>query len=108
METQIESIKDPNALAIAIDILTSGGLVAFPTDTVYGLGAIAFDENAVSQLYEVKQRGMDKALPVLMGDISQLERVPSGTNAMCDKLARSFWPGPLTIVVPRHPSIPEA
>src|SRR5260221_8646655 len=108
METQVLPISDPKALAKAIDILTAGGLVAFPTDTVYGLGALAFDENAVAQLYDVKERGMDKAIPVLIGDINQLERVAAGKNAMCDKLARLFWPGALTLVVPRHSSIPDA
>ncbi len=108
MKTQILPIKDPKALAVAIDILTGGGLVAFPTDTVYGLGALAFDGHAVSQLYDVKERGMDKAIPVLIGDLEQLVRVSSGTNSMCMKLARRFWPGALTLVVPRHPSIPEA
>jgi L-threonylcarbamoyladenylate synthase len=108
MKTQTLSINDPRALAVAIDILTGGGLVAFPTDTVYGLGALAFDENAVGKLYDVKERGIEKAIPVLIGDFSQLERVASGTNLICQKLAKRFWPGPLTIVIPRHPSIPDA
>jgi len=108
MKTQTLSINDPRALAVAIDILTGGGLVAFPTDTVYGLGALAFDENAVGKLYDVKERGIEKAIPVLIGDFSQLERVASGANLICQKLAKRFWPGPLTIVVPRHPSIPDA
>lgn len=108
METQVLPISDPKALAKAIDILTAGGLVAFPTDTVYGLGALAFDENAVARLYDVKERGMDKAIPVLIGDLDQLERVAAGRNAICDKLARKFWPGALTLAVPRHTSIPDA
>jgi L-threonylcarbamoyladenylate synthase len=108
METQILSMDEPEALATAIDILTSGGLVAFPTDTVYGLAALAFDENAVSRLYEVKERGMDKAIPLLIGDFSHLERVSAGVNPASKKLAKHFWPGPLTLVLPRHPSIPEA
>lgn len=108
METQLLAIEDPKALATAIDILTGGGLVAFPTDTVYGLGALAFDEKAVGKLYDVKERGMDKAIPVLIGDPDQLDLVAAGANRMCQKLAKRFWPGPLTLVVPRHPSIPEA
>lgn len=108
METQILPINDPQALALAIEILTHGGLVAFPTDTVYGLGALAFNENAVANIYEVKGRGGDKAIPILVSDFEQLERVASGTNSLCQKLARRFWPGPLTVVVPRHPSIPDA
>jgi L-threonylcarbamoyladenylate synthase len=108
METQIFPINDPDALALAIDILTDGGLVAFPTDTVYGLGALAFDENAVGKLYEVKERGMEKAIPVLIGDTEQLEQVCAGVSKIGEKLAKRFWPGPLTLVLPRNPSIPDA
>ncbi len=108
METQVLPIKDPKALAAAIDILTGGGLVAFPTDTVYGLGALVFDEHAVSQLYDVKERGIEKAIPVLIGDLSQLEHVSAGKNSMCEKLAKRFWPGALTIVVARNSAIPDA
>jgi L-threonylcarbamoyladenylate synthase len=108
METKLLPISDPQALALAIDILAGGGLVAFPTDTVYGLGALAFNENAVAHICEVKGRGGEKAIPILVGDFEQLERVSSGINTLCQKLARRFWPGPLTVVVPRHPSIPDA
>jgi len=108
MDTQVLPIHDPQALAAAIDILSSGGLVAFPTDTVYGLGALVFDEQAVARLYDVKERGIEKAIPVLIGDTEQLGRVSSGVNLIGQKLAERFWPGALTIVVPRHPGIPEA
>ena len=108
METELLPITDPNALAKAIDTLAAGGLVAFPTDTVYGLGALVFNEIAVANIYEVKGRGDDKAIPILIGDFEQMERVAMGVNSMCQKLARRFWPGPLTLVVPRHPSIPDA
>jgi L-threonylcarbamoyladenylate synthase len=108
METQILSIDDAGGLAAAVDVLTGGGVVAFPTDTVYGLGAMAFDENAVGTLYDVKERRMDKAIPLLIGDFDQLELVTSSVTPMAAKLARHFWPGPLTIVLPRHASIPDA
>ena len=108
MQTKILAIDDPGALAEALDILVDGGLVAFPTDTVYGLGALAFDEQAVSQIYEVKGRSAEKAVPVLIGDVAQLSRVAAGVNSVGEKLAQRFWPGPLTIVLPRHSSIPDA
>ena len=108
MKTQILAINDPRALATAIDILTSGGMVAFPTDTVYGLGALAFDEQAVSRISDVKGRGTGKPFAVFISDISQLNRVAAGVSSNCEKLARRFWPGPLTIVLPRHTSIPDA
>ncbi len=108
METQILSIDEAGALAAAVDVLTGGGVVAFPTDTVYGLGAMAFDEDAVGALYDVKERRTEKAIPLLIGDFSQLEWVASQVTAMAARLAQRFWPGPLTIVLPRHPSIPDA
>lgn len=108
MNTEILPISDPRSLARALEILTSGGLVAFPTDTVYGLGALAYDGEAVSSIYTAKGRGLEKAIPVLIGDFGQIERVSSGVSRMVMRLAEEFWPGPLTLVVPRHPSIPDA
>lgn len=108
MQTEILAINDPKAMARAIDVLTSGGLVAFPTDTIYVLGALAFDAQAVSRISDVKGRGSGKAIPILIGDLSQLNLVAAGVGKNCEKLARRFWPGPLTIVLPRHASIPDA
>lgn len=108
MDTEILSINEPKALARAIDILADSGLAAFPTDTVYGLGALAFNEHAVSEIYTVKGRGEDKAIAILLADFEQIEQVAQGINNICAKLAHRFWPGPLTIVLPRHPSISDA
>ena len=108
MDTETLPLSDPKSLARALEVLTGGGLVAFPTDTVYGLGALAYDGEAVSSIYMVKGRGLEKAIPVLIGDFSQIERVSSGVSRMVMRLAEAFWPGPLTLVVPRHPSIPDA
>jgi L-threonylcarbamoyladenylate synthase len=108
MKTKILAISDPNALAQAIDTLTSGGLVAFPTDTVYGLGALVFDENAIANIYEVRGIRDDEILPILLADFEQLDRIVTGMSSLCEKLARRFWPGPLTLMLPRHTSISEA
>jgi L-threonylcarbamoyladenylate synthase len=108
MKTELLAINDPKALATAIDILTRGGMVAFPTDTVYGLGALAFNEQAVSRISDVKGRGAGKPIAIFISDISQLKSVAAGVSSNCEKLARRFWPGPLTIVLPRHASIPDA
>lgn len=107
MQTLILPITDSNSLAHALDVLSGGGLVAFPTDTVYGLGAMAFDANAVSKIYMAKGRGQEKAIPILISDVDQIHRVSSGVNDYAVKLGKKFWPGPLTIVVPRHPTIPD-
>jgi L-threonylcarbamoyladenylate synthase len=107
MQTLILPITDSNSLAHALDVLAGGGLVAFPTDTVYGLGAMVFDANAVSKIYMAKGRGQEKAIPILVSDLEQIHRVSSGVSDYAVKLGKKFWPGPLTIVVPRHATIPD-
>lgn len=107
MQTLILPITDSNSLAHALDVLSGGGLVAFPTDTVYGLGAMTFDANAVSKIYIAKGRGQEKAIPILISDVDLIHRVSSGVNDYAITLGKKFWPGPLTIVVPRHPTIPD-
>jgi L-threonylcarbamoyladenylate synthase len=107
MKTAVLPIADPRSIGQAVEVLAVGGLVAFPTDTVYGLGALAFDAQAVSSIYAVKGRGLEKAIPILISDSEQLERVSSGASRLVLRLADRFWPGPLTLVVPRHPSIPD-
>jgi len=108
METKILSINDPSALAQAIDILTSGGLVAFPTDTVYGLGALVFDKYAITSIDKTRGIHEDEKLPILLADFEQLDRIVMGMSNLCEKLARRFWPGPLTLMLPRHTSISDA
>ncbi len=108
MHTAIMAMDDPKALALAAEILQDGGLVAFPTDTVYGLGALVFNDQAVSRISDVKGRGNEKAIPILIANIAQLHLVTAEVNSESEKIARFFWPGPLTVVLPRHPSIPDA
>jgi len=90
-----------------ISILKGGGVIVYPTETLYGLGALATDREAVKKIFKIKQRPLGKMLPVIVGSLNQAQRyfVLSKTDL---KLARRFWPGPLTIVLPRHPNIPEA
>jgi L-threonylcarbamoyladenylate synthase len=107
MKTEILSIHDPRALAYALEILTGGGLVALPTDTVYGLGALVYEGGAVEEIFRVKGREIEKAIPIMIADVDQMERVSAGMNSTARKLAERFWPGPITLVVPRHPSIPD-
>jgi L-threonylcarbamoyladenylate synthase len=108
MKTEIRSAHDPFGLTQALDILKLGGLVAFPTDTVYGLGALAFDRSAVESIYRVKDRLVEKAIPVLIGDIEDLAKVSVEIPEIALKLATRFWPGPLTLVIPKHPKLPDA
>jgi L-threonylcarbamoyladenylate synthase len=108
METKILPASSLDALPLALEILKGGGLVAFPTDTVYGVGALAFDGAAVESIYIAKDRPAEKAIPVLIGDADDLAKVSLDVPGIAIKLAARFWPGPLTLVVPKHPDLPEA
>ncbi len=108
METIILAAELPDTLPRALTTLRAGGLIAFPTDTVYGVGALAFDGAAVESIYAAKGRGTEKAIPVLLGDADDLKDVAVTVSEIAEKLAARFWPGPLTLVVPKHPDLPEA
>jgi L-threonylcarbamoyladenylate synthase len=105
MKTQILPASE---VQTALEILQAGGLAAFPTDTVYGVGALAFDNAAIESIYAAKQRPVEKAIPVLIGDIHDLDKVAIHIPPMALTFARHFWPGPLTCVVPKRDSLPPA
>jgi len=107
MDTELIDAGQNHALERALELLWQNEPVAFPTDTVYGVGALVFDSLGIQRLYEIKGRETDKAIPILVGDAADLERVTGGMNPLALRLAERFWPGPLTLVVPRHPQIPE-
>ena len=98
MEEQIEQ---------AIDILKSGGLVAFPTDTVYGLGTNCLDEAAVAKVYEAKRRPRHLALPLLLSHASEMESVAQFVPEVAWRLAQRFLPGGLTLVLPKAHPVPK-
>src|SRR5271167_419039 len=91
----------------AARILRDGGLVAFPTETVYGLGANALDAAAVARIYAVKRRPPTSPLIVHVASIEMAQSLAMNWPANAHLLARKFWPGPLTVVVKKHPSIPD-
>lgn len=99
---------DSKELEKAASIIQSGGLVAFPTETVYGLGADAKNEEASAKIYAAKGRPSDNPLIVHIADISKLNEAAKEVNEMAKKLADAFWPGPLTLVLPKHDDIPYA
>ena len=94
MKTKIISAKHPSAIPHAIDILGHCGLVAFPTDTVYGLATAAFDEKCIERLYVVKGRNHTKAIALLMSKVTKLDQVAVEINQTARHLAEYFWPGP--------------
>jgi len=105
-QTLIIPSADPDALDRAEQLLHAGELVAFPTDTVYGLGAVLTDSSAIEKLYLVKGRDAAKAIAVLIGDENALAQVTGALSGLAARLAGRFWPGPLTLVVPAHPDLP--
>lgn len=107
MLTIIRPADQPGAIDRALVILQDDGLVAFPTDTVYGVAGMAFSAAAIDQLYQVKYRSTEKAIPILVGSIDQLSEVTSEVNNLARRLVERFWPGPLTLVLPRHPDLPS-
>jgi L-threonylcarbamoyladenylate synthase len=106
MKTETIPAVDPRTLRRAQRVLREGGLVAFPTDTVYGLGAEVLNREAVAKLYVVKGRAEEKAIPVLAASANDLSTVTRPFPAMAACLAERFWPGPLTMVVERMPDLP--
>jgi L-threonylcarbamoyladenylate synthase len=98
---------DQAAVATAAQVLTAGGLVAFPTETVYGLGADAGNGVAVAQLYEAKGRPAFNPLISHVADIAAARRL-GHFDAAATRLAERFWPGPLTLVLPKAPDCPVA
>ena len=94
----------PSTLDRAVERLRHGGLVAYPTDTVYGLGAAADNDDAIRRLFEVKGRSPDKALPLLLASADQVEGVAAVVPPVARRLMAAFWPGGLTVVLLRAPS----
>jgi L-threonylcarbamoyladenylate synthase len=90
----------------AVRILSAGGLVVFPTDTVYGVGAHAFDAEAVERLYTAKERPRDRAIPILLASPADLPHVAREVPPAARRLADAFWPGALTLILLRQPTLP--
>lgn len=108
MQTEILPASASATISHAYEILQRGGLVAFPTDTVYGVGALAFDGKAVESIYAAKDRPVEKAIPILIGDRDDLGKVGIDIPKVAHQLAARFWPGPLTILVPKRADLPAA
>lgn len=102
IKTEIIKIdpRSPDKAAIkkAVRIIKAGGLVAFPTETVYGLGADYMNKYAVERLYEVKERPKNKPFTVHISDLKDLDRLSCEVSNPAERLIKKFWPGPLTLV----------
>lgn len=98
---------DPAALARAAAVLARGGLVAFPTETVYGLGALALDPGAVGRIFAAKGRPPSNPVIVHVARREAARLLAAPFTPLAEALADAFWPGPLTLVVPRSPRVPD-
>jgi len=107
VKTAVIGARSPEARRRTLAVLESGGLVAFPTDTVYGLAADPWNEEAVQLLYRIKQRPQALPIPLLLSSAAEVDRVAvlAGT---CKKLPERFWPGGLTLVLPKRGSVSDA
>jgi len=105
MDTEIISATE---IEQALRILKNGGIVAFPTDTVYGLGSLAFDNAAIESIYTAKDRPIEQAIPILIADLDDIYKVADDMPDMVLRFAVRFWPGPLTCVVPKKLILPPA
>jgi L-threonylcarbamoyladenylate synthase len=96
----------PREIEKGVTTLKKGGVIAFPTDTVYGLGADAFNATAVDRIYEIKNRPRHQQLPLLIADVKQLTALANPIPEIAWFLTRHFWPGGLTLVLAKTDSVP--
>lgn len=104
--TEILKARSPQSLARATDLLLQGEVIALPTDTVYGVAALAFDAEAVAKIYQVKERPFDKAIPVFVPSVADLSRVCRDIPPAVLTLLEQYWPGALTVILPVSPNLP--
>src|SRR5215813_6740802 len=97
-----------DAIQLAASILRDGGLVAFPRETVDGLGADAMNQNAVLKIFDAKGRPSDNPCIVHVANRRMLDQVSTGINTRAELLMKKFWPGPLTLVLERKPDVPPS
>ena len=105
--TQLLSIQDPQAIPMAAEIIAQGGLIVFPTDTIYGIAANPWCAPAIRDIYLAKQRPIEKAIPLLIGSFDQLNLITDRLNQRMLNLASAFWPGSLTLILPKKPGLPD-
>ncbi len=107
MDTSLLPAQQESSIQRALELLQAGECVAFPTDTVYGLGADPFNISPIIKLFEVKGRDSNKAIAVLIGDLDQISLITASFTDLAKKLVEKFWPGGLTVIVPKRTDIPD-
>lgn len=96
----------PEHSRLIIEVLRSDGVLAYPTETFYGLGVLAFSRKAVEKIYALKRRDRGKPISIIVADMAMAEKVADSIPSAAKKLAKEFWPGPLTVVLKAKPVFP--
>ncbi len=107
MITKRISIHTDAVIPIAVEVLRNNGVIAFPTDTVFGLGANVWNAEAIRKLFRIKGRDFNKAIAVLIGSFDQMQEIVASYPPLAKNLADRFWPGALTILMKRAPKLPN-
>ena len=105
LELDKDNTKD--ILSIAVELLKNGGTIAYPTETFYSLGAKFDSDDALRKIYKIKQRPHDKAMPLIIGERDLLPVIAVGVSRTASDLMDTFWPGPLTLILPARENISE-
>ncbi len=106
--TQVLDARDRGTIQAAAAAVECGELIILPTDTVYGVGTNAFDERSIRRLFTSKQRDRDRGIPVLIADTADLGKIATDIPLLAEKLIALFWPGPLTLVLPKRQGLPPS
>ena len=104
---EVIKIDHPQSIQRALEIIAANGLIAFPTDTVYGLASSLHHFAAIEKIFAAKERNPNKAIAVLLADLDQLPIVTDSFSDVARKLADQFWPGALTVIVQKKNGLPE-
>ena len=107
MQTVILSAENQESIQSAIALFRAGDIVAFPTDTVYGLGADPFQASGIIKLFEAKGRDSNKAIAILIGSLDQATLVTDHMTDMAVRLCEEYWPGGLTVIVHKKNTLPD-
>lgn len=99
-----ENINE-NELDNCIEVLSNGGIVIFPTETVYGIGTNAYCEKSVEKIYEIKERPEEKPLSILVSNVNEISKYAIINNSMEEQIIKNFMPGPITIILEKRPEV---
>jgi L-threonylcarbamoyladenylate synthase len=106
MKTSVVEQSNPQSAEIAREVLLAGGVIAIPTDTVYGIACLVKKRESIQRLYAIKERELMKAIPVLIGTLEQISSITDSFSSSANILSQHFWPGALTLVINKHPDLP--